>query len=271
MSSVKQQIAVINDLPDNKLITSPYWAYCVNAVRAGITGRMLCKILNEDKKFKVSLREVQLAIKYIKKYNCDAMKLVQKGKEAAELITQDMKRIGPALSNTLQRRSSLLQELVERKKAVLQAQTEGKRTNALVDLIMQLKELVMSENPSKAEIEQQINVINNFVTLNFSSSRLIPQYEQLIRNYIMDIHEVFKYAEQWTSKYDIYNLLEKLSYDITEVSIKVFGQYLKTLTKEEREELVKTYGEEVKKALQNIAVEELKLEDDDDYEENKYK
>ena len=267
----KRQIAVINDLPNNKLITSPYWAYCVNAVRAGISGRMLCKILNEDKKFKVSLREVQLAIKYIKKYNCDAVKLIQKGKEAAELITQDMKRIGPALSNTLQRRSSLLQELVERKKAVLEAQKEGNRTNMLVDLLMQLKELTKSESASKAEIEQLINVINNFVTMNFTSRRLVPQYEQLIRNYIMDIHEVFKYAEQWTSKYDIYNLLEKLSYDITAVSIKVFGQYLKQLTREEREELVKKYGEEVKKVLQNISVDELKIEDDTDYDEQKYR
>lgn len=268
---VKKELAVINDLPDNKLMTSPHWGYCVNAVKAGISGRMLYSILNNEKGFHVSLREVQNAVKYIQKYNCDAVKLIQKGKDAAALITQDMREIGPALSSTLQRRSNLLQELIDRKKAVLEAQSEGNRTNLMVDLLMKLGDIVKQDNFSKAEFEQQLKLIMNFVTMNFTSARIVPQYEQLIRNYIMDIHEVFKYAEQWTSKHDIYNLLEKLSYQITEISIRVFGQYLKQLTKEQREELVKVYGDEVKKALHDIAVEDLKLEDDEDYDEQKYK
>ena len=252
----------------NKLSTSIHWDYVINAVNNGTPIKTLWRILNEEKHYKVSLPTVRDAVKYIRSNNGNVLKLIEKNRKAALDITEDIKNKVPALSNTLKRRAHLISELMERKKEVLFAQKEGERIKKLKELIYELRCRLACQETDKIEI--CINNIEAYITANFTQHKLQPHLEHIIKDYIMSIHEVFKYAEQWTSKYDIYNLMEKLSYELSSSAIKVFGSYIKDLSEEEREKIISNFGKEVKRIFKQVETEELKIEDDEEYDEKKY-
>lgn len=268
MGRNKQLSLIGEDNTWNKLASSPHWEYIINAVNNGIAIKVLWRTLNQEKKFKVSLPTVKKAVRYIKANNGNILKLVEKNRKAALDITEDVKKKIPSLSNTLKRRASLITELLERKKECLNAQQEGKRVEKLNELLDELNERLNIQDMSL--IQESIRTIKTYITLNFTQYSFKPQLESLIKEYIMNIHEIFKYAEQWTAKYDIYNLLEKLSYDISSSAIKIFGEYLKDLDENDRRRVVEDFSKEVKRALKQIEVDELKIEDEENYDESKY-
>ena len=87
----------------------------------------------------------------------------------------------------------------------------------------------------------------------------------------MDSHEIFKYCENWISKYDIFNLVEKVVTKVAESSMLVFGNYIKRESPEKREEIILKFKEAVERTLKEVREEELKLGDESEYDQEKYK
>lgn len=267
--SRKSSLKLIGDDNNwNKLAYSPHWKWIISAVKDGMKIKTLWRVLNEEKKYSVSLPTVKKAVRYIRANDCDTLKLLERNRKAAMAITEDVKEKVPALANTLKRRASLISELLERKNEVLNAQKEGERVKKLFAMLDELSERVNCQNAEM--IDLCIKNIRIYIAQNFTEYQFKGNLETIIRQYIMDIHEIFKYAEQWTAKYDIYNLLEKLALDLSASAIKVFGKYLSNLTEEERIKVVDDYKREVKSAMRKIEVDELKIEDEDNYDETKY-
>ena len=77
----------------------------------------------------------------------------------------------------------------------------------------------------------------------------------------MDIHELCKYVEQWTSKYEVESLIEKLTEMITKSAVITFGPLLKKETEEERKHYINKFIQEVESAVNSIKQEELKIGD----------
>ena len=77
----------------------------------------------------------------------------------------------------------------------------------------------------------------------------------------MDINDICKYIEQWTSKYEIESLMEKLCEMLTKAALKTFGELLKKETEEYRQKYVKRFIDEVEGAMEEIKNYELKLEE----------
>ena len=77
----------------------------------------------------------------------------------------------------------------------------------------------------------------------------------------MDIHELCKYVEQWTSKYEIEALMEKLTEMITKAAVTTFGPLLKKQTEEERKKYIDKFINEVENSVKEIKQYQFDIEE----------
>lgn len=253
----------------NKLINSVYFEYLVQAVKNGKEAGDIWRELNNEKGYSVSFPTVRAAVKYVKKYGEKATELLASSKQQISNISEEIREIAPLLTNTLKRRTVLLKEILLRKEEVLRAQKEGNRVQQLRKLLEELRTIYL-ETDDASIIERQIKDIDTFVVNNFASKMMSTNTESLIRQYIMDTHEIFKYCENWTSKYDIYNLIEKVVTKVAEASMLVFGNMIKKETPERKEYIVNKFKKEVEEILKQVEEEELKIGEKENYDEKKY-
>lgn len=254
----------------NKLLNSIYFEYLVQSVKNGKEAPDIYKELNEEKGYPISLPTVRDAVRFVKKNGEKAVELLAESRKEIAEISDNIKEIAPTLTNTLKRRTVLLKEILSRKEELLKAQKEGGRVEKLRKMLEELKVLYF-ETEDKSLVEQQIRNIDAFIVSNFSNYLIKTNVESLIRQYIMDTHEIFKYCENWISKYDIFNLVEKVVTKVAEASMLTFGNYIRKETQQKREEIVAKFKLEVEKILKEIQEEELNLGDEAEYDKDKYK
>lgn len=250
----------------NKLLNSVHFEYLLNSVKNGKETGEIYRELNEDKSYPISLPTVRDAVRFIKKNGEKAVSLLAESKKEIVEIADDVQKMAPMLTNTLKRRTVLLKEILQRKEELLKATKEGERIEKLRKMLEELKTTYL-ETEDKSIVEQQIRNIDAYIVSNFANNLIRGNIESMIRQYIMDTHEIFKYCETWTSKYDIFNLIEKVVTKVSEASMFVFGNFIKRETPEQREYLIQRYKEEVQGVLKE-AEEELKLGDEEQYDEN---
>ncbi|MCM1260607.1 MAG: hypothetical protein NC222_06590 [Staphylococcus sp.] len=251
----------------NKLLRSVHFEFLLNSVKNGKEAAEIHRELNEDKSYPISLPTVRDAVRFIKKNGEKAVSLLAESKKEIVEIADDIQKIAPMLTNTLKRRTVLLKEILQRKEELLKATKEGERVEKLRKMLEELKTTYL-ETEDKSIVEQQIRNIDAYVVSNFANNLIRASLESLIRQYIMDSHEIFKYCENWTSKYDIYNLIEKVVTQVSEASMFVFGNFIKRETQEQRDYLIKRYKEEVQNVLKEVE-QELKLGEEEQYDEKK--
>ena len=254
----------------NKLLNSIHFEYLIQSVKNGKETAEIYRELNEDKQYPISLPTVRDAVKFVKKNGDKAVELLAASRQEIVEISNNIKEIAPTLTDTLKRRTLLLKEILYRKEELIKAQKEGDRVDKLRKQLQEFKELYLTTD-DKSLIEQQLRNIDAFIVSNFANYMFKTSIENLIRQYIMDSHEIFKYCENWISKYDIFNLVEKVVTKVAESSMLVFGNYIKRESPEKREEIILKFKEAVERTLREVREEELKLGDESEYDQEKYK
>ena len=119
----------------------------------------------------------------------------------------------------------------------------------------------MIEKKEITKINPTIQSLKTYVRVNFKGNKPDPAVENLIRLYTQDIHEVCKYVEVWTSKYEINALLEKMCKEITKAAVESFGNYLKKESPVIREKIIENFISRVDGIISDIKEYELKLGD----------
>lgn len=239
-----------------KIENSIYWATVVSSVNSGMEAPEIYKLLNEDKGYKVNLAAVRRAVQKVKRDGPNALLLENDAKAALMQMDQKISDAAPNMSDIMSRRMNLLKNIIDRKQLLIDAQKEGDRTIVLRKMI---EDLANCENIS--EREQKKNIVLRYVSSNFSNAKMNPSIEAIIRQYTMDTHDIFKYVEQFIDKYDVCNLIEKMSINVAKAAIDVFSKYIVKETEEERNKIISSFKSKVNQCLDDIKEKNLGIID----------
>lgn len=245
-----------------KIETSIHEKFILDCIEKDLKGPEIHRLL-EEKGVNISIPTIN---NYIKKVKKQGINLAQFKKDAESTAIQINNKINniKELSGIFNRRNFLIDSLLDRKKKLLEFADEGNRTEILLQKFYLIKDII-ERNKKTVPIEdyQQLNLtwqfLQTFIKGNFKDTRPYPQIEDLIRKYTMDIHEVCKYVEQWTSRYEVEALMEKLCEMLTKAAVNTFGPLLKRETENYRQEYIKKFVNEVEKAMQELKEYQLNL------------
>ena len=258
-----------NGITSTKLFNSPYWTDVVDMVKNAANPYSVYRYLNEDKKFKVSYPTVLTACQYIRLNGDKALALFKESEKAVLKENEEIKKIAPSLTNMFTRRTNLITEILKRKMELLNLQKEGDR---VLDLIKMLdiynNEMIKNLKPNITNQElidfsKKYTKIIDYIKGNFTSYKIDTNVEGLIRNYIKDLHDIYKYVEEFTGKYDIMNVIDNLSLDITRSAVETFGKFIRQETPEVRSEILNKFKQSIKSIVNDIKLNKLDIKEDE--------
>lgn len=249
-----------------KIENSIHKKFILECIEKGMNGSEIEKALFE-RGAKLTAPTIRKFIEYVRKTGLNVTKFKEESESAALQINEKLQQI-PELTTIFTRRNFLLEDLLERRKKTLEFVNEGKRTGTVFATISEMFTLLnklRDESDEKlnrevfAELRLKMDFLQRFVNNNFLKDSIYPQLEDTIRKYTMDIHELCKYVEQWTSKYEIEAMIEKLVETITKSAAITFGPLLKKQTEEERKRYIDKFIKEVEEAVNNIKEDKLNI------------
>ena len=245
-----------------KIETSIYQKFILDCIEKDLKGPDIHKLLAE-KGVNISIPTINKYIKEVKKQGINLSQFKKETENTALEVNNKINSI-KELSGIFSRRNFLIESLLDRKKKLLEFADEGNRTEVLLQKFYLIKDII--ENNKKTvplEDYQKLNLtwqfLQTFIKGNFKDTRPYPQIEDLIRKYTMDIHEVCKYVEQWTSKYEIEALMEKLCEMLTKAAVNTFGPLLKKENEAQRKDYINKFVGEVEKAMEELKEYQLSL------------
>lgn len=246
-----------------KVENSLYQKFILDCIEKDMNASEITKALNE-KGANFSIPTISKFIKKVKKNGgVNIAQFKTEAESKALQINEKLQKI-PELTGVLSRRNFLIDNLLDRRKKVLEYANEGKRSNIVYQSSDRLLAMLEKFRPDlKSEqylaLEIEVKFLRNYIKAHFLPDEIFPQLEDTLRKYTMDIHEICKYVEQWTSKYEVDSLLEKLTEMITRSAVSTFGPLLKKQTEEERKCYIDKFITEVESAVQDIKEYEIKL------------
>ena len=239
----------------NKLRDSIYYKFALDCIQQGLNPNQLYKELLK-KGMKVSIPTVRDFYKDVKKQGINVEQMNSKLDTTAMQLNDKLKSM-PKLSTIFNRRNFLVETLLSRRQRLIDYADEGPRTEKLMEMFFDLENMIKNKETTK--IFPTIDMIKRFIRVNFKPTKPDASIENLIRFYTMDIHDICKYIEQWTSRYEINDLLEKMCKEITKCAINAFGNYLKNEKEETREKIINAFVNNVDNILKDIKDYELKI------------
>ena len=218
-----------------------------------------------ERGFKVSKPTLLNYVHKIKKQGLNLSQFKAETESTALQVNEKIKDI-KELTNIFNRRAYLVKTLLERRNKMIEYAAEGPRTGWVIAELEKLHKLIDGnkeklQSESYNEIKLQIIDIQRYVGQNFLDSKCYPSIEDTIRKNTMDIHELCKYIEQWTSRYEVEALMEKLCEGLTKAAVNTFGPLLKKETETYRKQYVDKFLAEVDKLMQDIKQYQLDIEE----------
>lgn len=248
--------------PPQKIETSIHKKFILECIEKGMNAPEIEKALLA-KGAKITNPTIRKYMEYVRKQGLNVTQFKDQAEANALQINDKIKSL-PELTTIISRRHFLVEELLQRRKKVLEFINEGKRASTifttLVDINLLLEDIKATTDSKKfSEIKQKVIFLQEFCSRNFLRDSIYPQIEDTVRKYTMDIHEICKYVEQWTSKYEVESLMEKLTELITKSAVATFGPLLKKQTQEERQKYINKFIQEVENAVNSIRQDELQI------------
>lgn len=238
--------------------------FILNCIAKGYNTPKIQQLLLE-RGFKVSRPTLREYIKKVKKQGLNINQFRAETESAALQVNDKIKDI-KNLSNIFNRRTYLIQTLLDRRNKMLEYAAEGPRTGWVISELEKLHKFI-DDNKEKLPLElyngmkMHIVGIQRYVGQNFLDSKCYPSIEEAIRKNTMDIHELCKYIEQWTSRYEVEALMEKLCEGLTKAAVNTFGPLLKKETEAYRKQYIDKFLGEVDKLMQDIKQYQLDIEE----------
>ena len=245
------------------LDNSVHVKYILDCISKGISIPNIQKGLLQ-RGFKVSIPTIRNYVNRVKKKGINVNQFIAETESTALEINNKIKDI-KNLSSIFNRRTYLIQTLLDRRNKMLEYASEGPRTGWVVSELERLNKLV-EEYKSRLPVELynamilQIVMIQKYVGQNFLDSKCYPSIEDAIRKNTMDIHELCKYIEQWTSRYEVESLMEKLCEGLTKAAVNTFGPLLKRETENYRKQYVDKFLKEVDTLMNDLKSYQLEVE-----------
>ena len=218
-----------------------------------------------ERGFKVSKPTLLTYVHKVKKQGLNITQFRAETESTALKVNEKIKDI-KELSNIFNRRNYLIKTLLERRDKILQYAEEGPRTGWVIAELEKLHKFI-NDNKEKLPLDihngmkLHITEIQRYVGQNFLDAKCYPSIEDAIRKNTMDIHELCKYIEQWTSRYEVEALMEKLCEGLTKAAVNTFGPLLKKESEAYRKQYIDKFLAEVDKLMQDIKQYQLDLED----------
>lgn len=241
----------------SKIENSTYHKFILDCIEKDLSVPQIQRELaNRGKKLSIPTLRA-----FLKKVKRDGINVSQFNREAEKtaLAINDKLRQLPELASIFDRRNYLLDTLLERRQKLMDYADEYNRVEELLKQLNDLENLIKAKKYTETLLV--LNNIKRFVNVNFNGYRPDVGVENQIRLYMQDMHELFKYVEQWTSKYEINEMLEKVCKNITKAAINSFGNYLKNENEEFRNKIIENFVNNVDNIIKEIKDYELKLGD----------
>ena len=245
-----------------KIETSIYEKFILDCIEKDLKGPEIHRLL-EEKGVSISIPTINNYIKKVKKTGVNLAQFKKETENTALEVNNKINNI-KELSGIFNRRNNLIETLLDRRQKLLDFAEEGERTEVLLQRFYKIKDLV-EKNKKTVPLEdyQEMNLtwqfLQSYIKGNFKDTRPYPQIEDLVRKYTLDIHEICKYVEQWTSKYEIEALMEKLCELLTKAAVNTFGPLLKRETENYRKEYIQKFIKEVELVMQELRDYQLNL------------
>lgn len=247
-----------------RIETSLHQQFILDCIEKDMCGPEIHRALLE-KGSNISIPTINKFIKQVKKEGINASQFKAKTESAALAVNEKLKQV-PELTSIFSRRSFLIDNLLDRRKKVLDYANEGKRsktvyatTAKLLDMLEKLRKDKKISLQDYLALSNELKFLNSYCNSHFLPDEIFPQLEDTLRKYTMDIHEICKYVEQWTSKYEIESLMEKLTEMITKAAVSTFGPLLKKQTDENRQHYIDKFIKEVESVVNDVKDYELKI------------
>ena len=245
-----------------KIENSIHKKFILDCIEKGMSSQEIEKAL-AAKGAKITVPTIRKYMKFVRKQGVNVTQFKEQAETNALQLNEKLKNI-PELTTIFSRRNFLVEQLLERRNKVLEFVNEGKPSSTLFLTLYELKELVdkykiNNDEKTFTELKNKFDFLQRFCNANFLKDGIYPKLEDTIRNYTMDIHELCKYVEQWTSKYEVEALMEKLAEMITKAAVTTFGPLLKKQNEEERKKYINKFIEEVESAVNDIKQYQLDL------------
>ena len=206
--SKRQKRMKKQSITEKKLFNSPYWTEVVDMYNNGMVPKEIWRYLNNVKKYKISYPSLLENIQYIREHRNQALAITRQTEMAIIEVNDEMKKLAPHMTNMFKRRTNIISEILKRKDRMLKKQDEGTRVGKLINFLEELNESIKTST-KEIQLRNCSNIID-FVRGNFSPHNDDPKIEPMIRNYLMDLHEIYKYVEDFTGKFDVYNIVDDL-------------------------------------------------------------
>lgn len=239
----------------NKIKQSVHYKFILDCIEKDYNATKIQELL-EQRGMKISVKTISRFIKEVRMQGVNVTQFKEKTENTALAINEKLKQI-PELSTIFQRRNFLMENLLSRRQKLINYEDEKDRVAVLLEMINSLATFIKNKENSK--IQPTIETIKSFIRLNFKGFRPDASVENLIRGYTMDIHELCKYVEQWTSRYEINELLEKMCKEITKCAIESFGNYLKKESPVIRQKIIENFVNGVETIIKDIKDYEMEL------------
>ena len=238
-----------------KIQNSIYKKFILDCIEKGLTASEIEKQLLK-KGVKLTSPTIRTFIKYVKQQGINVTQFKEQTETNALQLNEKIKDI-PELTTIFSRRNYLVEQLLQRRNKVLEFINEGKRSEVVFASLANLQEELLKIKPKLEESEFQnfrvkFDFLRNYINANFLKDSIYPKLEDTVRNYTMDIHELCKYVEQWTSKYEVDALMEKLTEMITKAAVITFGPLLKKQNDDERKKYIDKFIKEVENSVQDV-------------------
>lgn len=245
-----------------RIENSIHHKFILDCIEKDLSGSEIHRALLQ-KGVDISVPTINKFIKEVKKQGVNLSQFKQKTESAALDINKKLESM-PELTGIFNRRNFLIDNLLDRRNKVLEFANEGKRSKTVFALSAKILETLekLKRKMSLEEyilLETDVKFLTNYCNTHFLPDEIYPQLEDTLRKYTMDIHEICKYVEQWTSKYEIEAMMEKLTEIITRAAVETFGPLLKVQTEENRKYYINKFVNEVQKAIDDIKDYEIKL------------
>ena len=237
----------------SKIETSVHKKFILDCLEQGLSVLKIRKLLL-NRGMSVSVPTLRAFANKVREEGINVAQMKERETSTAMAIHDKLKDI-PQLASVFGRRNFLIDTLLDRRGKLLEFANEGNRTEILISYLKKLKEHIKNKDLSSAN--NDIEVITNYVKRNFKDYRPQVDLEHVIRAYTMDIHNICKYVEQWTSIYEVNELLKKVCKDLTKVAVECFGPMLKKETPEYRDKCIQKFISSADKLMDDIREDEI--------------
>ena len=239
----------------NKIKQSVHYKFILDCIEKDYNVKKIQELL-EQRGMKLSVATISKFIKEVKMQGINVTQFKNDTENTALAINEKLKKI-PELSTIFKRRNFLMENLLVRRQKLMDYEDEKDRVSELLNMFNSLSNFIKNKEDSK--ILPTLDTIRAYIRSNFKGFKPDASVENLVRAYTMDIHELCKYVEQWTSKYEINELLEKMCKEITKCAIESFGNYLKKESPVIRQKIIENFVNGVEAIIKDIKDYELEL------------